>query len=144
VLFAHFLEKKSANQGKPTPRVHRELLDWLQRYNWPGNVRELENIVERLVHAGSEGSINVEHLPREIRDRDKRLSLPLESAGKSPAKPDQQQLSARQRLDEYERDELISLLHQYDGNVAKVAHNIGVSRNTVYSRMKKYQIPRGK
>lgn len=144
VLFYHFLKKIAANRGMATPHVHPEVLDWLQNYNWPGNVRELENVVERLIHAGSEGEISVEHLPREIRKRDRPLYLPKELTSNLPAETVPLPINSRQRLNEYERDEIICLLRQYEGNVAKVAHSIGVSRNTVYARMHKYHIPRGK
>lgn len=138
LLFNHFLEKSVLNQGQPMPRVHNDVIELLMKYNWPGNVRELENIVERLIHAGFNGEVKVEHLPPEIRDCNNGLAPMQESPPTSnlPAR----HLTSRQRLDELERSELLSLLKRYDGNIAKIARHLSVSRNTVYTRLKKYQI----
>jgi len=141
LLFNHFLRKKTSNHGIAVPHVQPEVLQCLQEYSWPGNVRELENIVERLIYASSQGEIRSEHLPREIREQGNLTSHPAQMpVAYKPETP--LPLSSRQRLDEIERDELLSLLRQHDGNVAKIARQIGVSRNTVYTRMKKYQLSR--
>lgn len=135
VLFFYFLKKFSANQGLPQPNVQPGVINCLLKYNWPGNVRELENVVERMIYAGSNGDIGIEHLPREIREYDKEVP-----DSTIDTKPCCLPLSSRQRLDELERAEMIALLRQYDGNIAKVARQLSVSRNTVYNRMKKYHI----
>ncbi len=134
-LFFHFLKRNTISQGLVQPKVQPGVIDCLLNYDWPGNVRELENIVERLIYASSQGDIRVEHLPPEIRDYNKERFNPGVSH-----EPGQLRLSARQQLDELERAELIKLLREYDGNIAKVARQLSVSRNTVYTRMKKYFI----
>ena len=139
LLFYHFLKRKLANQGVPQPQVQADVIECLLRYNWPGNVRELENVVERLIYAYPKGDICLEQLPREIREYDKNLASP-ETDSILPSEPRRFPLSSRQRLDELEQSELIGLLRQCDGNIAKVARQLSVSRNTVYTRMKKYHI----
>ncbi len=141
LLLFHFLKRNCANQGIVQPHVHPEVLESLVRYNWPGNVRELENVVERLIYASSEGEVGLKHLPREIREYDGQIILQAANHVPASAEGRQQPRSARQRLDELERAEIINLLRQYDGNIAKVARQLAVSRNTVYTRMKKYSIP---
>lgn len=138
LLFKHFLEKSVLNQGQPMPRVHNDVFEMLMKYSWPGNVRELENIVERLIHAGFDGEIKVEHLPPEIRSFNNDL-VPMQES-RPISNPPSRYLTARQRLDELERSELLNLLKRYDGNIAKIARHLSVSRNTVYTRLKKYQI----
>ncbi len=140
LLFYHFLKRNSANQGFKQPQVQSGVIEYLLRYNWPGNVRELENVVERLIYSGSKGEIRIEDLPKEIREHDRGL-LPAEGFGAIlPSGPHQAALSSRQKLDEFEREEITNLLNKYDGNIAKVARHLSVSRNTVYTRMKKYHI----
>lgn len=140
VLFFHFLKKKMEKQGLQQPTVPTEVIELLLRYNWPGNVRELENAVERLIYACPNGDIGVEHLPREIREYGKEKIGLTDEIHYLPAENHQIMLSSRQKLDELERDELLHLLHKYDGNIAKIARHLSVSRNTVYTRMKKYRI----
>jgi len=134
-LFFHFLKRNTINQGLPQPNVQPGVIECLLNYNWPGNVRELENIVERLIYTSSKGDIKVEHLPPEIRDYNKERFSPSLNSQSS-----QSRLSARQQLDELEQAEIIKLLQEFDGNIAKVARQLSVSRNTVYTRMKKYYI----
>ena len=134
-LFFHFLKRNTINQGLPQPNVQPSVIECLLNYNWPGNVRELENIVERLIYTSSKGDIKVEHLPPEIRDYNKERFSPRLNPESS-----QSRLSARQQLDELEQAEIIKLLQEFDGNIAKVARQLSVSRNTVYTRMKKYYI----
>lgn len=140
LLFFHFLKKKLASQGLTQPHVQSEVIECLQRYNWPGNVRELENVVERLIYASPKGDICLEQLPREIREYDRGSLKTEEFRYNSHPEQHQTALSSRQRLDEFERDELLQLLKKYDGNIAKVARHLSLSRNTVYTRMKKYRI----
>lgn len=134
-LFFHFLKRNTINQGLPQQNVQPGVMECLLNYNWPGNVRELENVVERLIYTSAKGDICIEHLPTEIRDYDKERFKPVLYTESSSS-----QLSARQRLDELERAELINVLRNFDGNIAKVARHLSVSRNTVYTRMKKYHL----
>jgi DNA-binding NtrC family response regulator len=68
-LVEHFLGHFSQSDIYVPRRVSPEALAALTQYHWPGNVRELENVIERLVVTGSSETIEVPHLPAEVRVR---------------------------------------------------------------------------
>jgi DNA-binding NtrC family response regulator len=119
------------------PQVEPAVLDCLCRYDWPGNVRELQNVVERMINISNGREITIKHLPQEIMQDQGRLPekmaqtvLTGESAGKYRQ---QQKLLQNQQ----ERQELEQLLEIYGGNISRIAQVKGVSRNTIYRRMRR-------
>ncbi|HPT69613.1 MAG TPA: helix-turn-helix domain-containing protein, partial [Syntrophomonas sp.] len=116
------------------------VMDYLCRYDWPGNVRELQNVVERMINISNGREITIRHLPQEImldqqQHHDK--TGKVVSAGESAGKHREQQrfLQAQQEKQEIER-----LMEIYGGNITRIAEAKGVSRNTIYRRMKRHGI----
>ena len=70
VLIEQFLAQFAGASRTPIERVSLEAMKALTEYSWPGNVRELENVVERLVVNVQRPTIDLEHLPPEIRVQD--------------------------------------------------------------------------
>jgi two-component system response regulator AtoC len=66
MLLGHFIERFSREVGKTPARIHPEAARLLTDYAWPGNVRELRNVIERIVLLESDDEIRPEHLPGEI------------------------------------------------------------------------------
>jgi sigma-54 dependent transcriptional regulator, acetoin dehydrogenase operon transcriptional activator AcoR len=134
-LFQHFLDKLCKDRGQQLT-VDRDLMHYLFAYSWPGNVRELQNVVERAANLAINSVVNVHQLPREIV-----CQGGGEGATAAPGQPEpanrQQRLQKRR---ERERHNLLHLLNVHDGNVARVAHELGVSRKTIYNRMHRYAI----
>jgi transcriptional regulator of acetoin/glycerol metabolism len=105
-----------------------EALGRLINHDWPGNLRQLRNVL-RTATALCEGHrITMRDLPAELR----RQSLEAESSGESAA--------AFNALDVAERDALLRVLETMHWNVSRVAKSLGLSRNTLYRRMKRYGI----
>jgi transcriptional regulator with PAS, ATPase and Fis domain len=71
LLVAHFLAQFAAHNRSTIITVSPEAMKSLLEYSWPGNVRELENVIERLVVTLTGPTIDVEHLPSEIRVHDR-------------------------------------------------------------------------
>jgi DNA-binding NtrC family response regulator len=121
------------------PQVEPAVLDYLYRYDWPGNVRELQNVVERMINISNGREITIRHLPQEImqdqhhHDKTGKIVTAGESAGKY--REQQKFLQAQQ-----EKQEIESLMEIYGGNISRIAESKGVSRNTIYRRMKRYGI----
>ncbi|HPF20103.1 MAG TPA: sigma-54-dependent Fis family transcriptional regulator [Syntrophomonas sp.] len=135
--FHYFLEQTSMKMEMSMPQVEPAVLDCLCRYDWPGNVRELQNVVERMINISNGREITIKHLPQEIMQDQGRLPekmaqtvLTGESAGKYRQ---QQKLLQNQQ----ERQELEQLLEIYGGNISRIAQVKGVSRNTIYRRMRR-------
>jgi two-component system response regulator HydG len=100
-------------------------MEALLSYSWPGNVRELRNAVEYAFVLCSGGWIGKEHLPPKITANGKRTFV-----------HSHQDAGSR----EEERAKLINTLRRVGGNQSKAARLLGVSRVTVWKRIKKYAI----
>jgi transcriptional regulator of acetoin/glycerol metabolism len=105
-----------------------EALACLVNYSWPGNLRQLRNVL-RAATALCEGNrITLRDLPAELR-----------AAGPETATPAQCRVELN-ALDVAERDALLRVLEAMHWNVSRVAKSLGLSRNTLYRRMKRYGI----
>lgn len=139
LLFKYFLNKIGRDRGSKFS-VEPAVIECLERFNWPGNVRELQNVVERAISLTEAEVITVAHLPIEVYAPQKSvqfqsqpLSLPViqESFGRE---------QRRKLLDAAERQQILVLLSKWGGNVSIVARELGVSRNTLYRKMRLYEI----
>ena len=123
LLGNHFLERMAAEQGKDisefSPAVMKDILD----YDWPGNVRELENSIEHAVVLARGGRIERADLPASIRNVAR-----TNSAYEAPI------------LEETERAALERVLVDCNWNKKKAARRLGISRTTLYSKLRKYRI----
>jgi DNA-binding NtrC family response regulator len=66
-LAAHFGDKYSRENNRPTATITSEALQVLMDYDWPGNVRELENVIERGVVLSTDGNIGRDLIPEHVR-----------------------------------------------------------------------------
>ena len=136
LLFACFMEKLGRDR-RCNFYVEPEVTDCLQQYNWPGNVRELQNVVERAASLAENGVIALRHLPAEI-------GLPaghLSSVALLPAVSSLDCREQRQKLaKDAERHRILTLLDVHAGNVSQVARELGVSRKTLYDKMRRHAI----
>jgi DNA-binding NtrC family response regulator len=107
--------------------VEPAAMERLVAYDWPGNVRELRNLIERVMILENKPRIELSDLPRAITD-----VPPTPRAGAGPAP------SSGGTLDEMERAAIRQALHQARDNQVKAAKLLGISRDTLRYRMKKY------
>ncbi len=141
VLVDHFLQLFSARLGKQVRGVAPEVLDVMLAYGWPGNVRELEHVLEGEVNLASPAQELLTEVPimlesaGGLRFADGSLdgSIPLPRATPLPG-------GSILSLEENEKQLLLAALAQHRGSVPDVARALGVSRGTVYNKMKKFQI----
>jgi two-component system, NtrC family, response regulator AtoC len=105
------------------------------QYDWPGNVRELENCVERAVALGDQQMIDVSDLPPAVRQRQEQNaladSLPFTGEGAESSNTD---------LEELERDTIQRVFEQVNGDKARARKMLGISRATLYRKLKRYNI----
>jgi len=136
ILVRHFLEKVGRKLGKESVKVTPQAMNILVGHDWPGNVRELENVVERTLAVISGDTLDVEHLPGYLRERH----------GAPQGAPDQASATAALEvwsLAEAERRAVEAALAAYGGNVSRAAKALGISRNTLYCKMRKFGISTG-
>jgi DNA-binding NtrC family response regulator len=129
VLVHHFLDRYARGAHiQVTPAAMKSLLN----YDWPGNVRELENCVARAVTLGDGKTIDVSDLPPAIRSEQPDAAI---SASQSAAS-----LSTT-ALAEMERMTILRVFEQAHGDKALAGKMLGISRATLYRKLKRYNIP---
>jgi DNA-binding NtrC family response regulator len=104
----------------------------LMNYDWPGNVRELENCISRALILGDRERIDVSDLPP---------SLLAACGSGTPAKDAQiEGSSSATGLEELERLTIARVFEQVGGDKAMAGKMLGISRATLYRKLKRYQI----
>ena len=132
LLFDYFLSKLCKNRGI-TLRVLPLVYEILTDYSWPGNVRELQNVVERAVNLAERNEINLNHLPDIIKNSININQKNLTSLTSCRS-------INKEEIMKNEKIKIVELLNIHVGNVSRVAKDLGVSRKTVYNKMKLYSI----
>ena len=107
-------------------RAQKTLLD----YSWSGNVRQLENIIERAVMLCQEKFIDIKDLDHYLRD----AAAEEEISPPSPTAP-------LLRLDDVEKNHILEILKRVNNNKQKAAETLGLSRQALYRKLKKHEIP---
>lgn len=106
-------------------------------YSWPGNVRELKNIIERCVIMADSNVINVESLPKDVV---RLFTAEIGSAAQiHPAAP-VIETSPNSALRDYEKKLITETLANCHGNKSEAAKQLGISRGTLYKRMREANI----
>ena len=105
------------------------------QYEWPGNVRELENCIERAVALGDQDVIEVSDLPQAVRQRQEQ-NAPADSLAFAGDLVE----SSNTDLEELERDTIQRVFEQVKGDKARARKMLGISRATLYRKLKRYNI----
>jgi two-component system, NtrC family, response regulator AtoC len=146
ILAQHYLERFNTKYGKQVRQLDMRARELLLEYPWPGNVRELSHVIERAVLWSRGPTLDIEHLslgtPRpatEPADGPANSAAPAatprsaESAPESPVMPPQ-----GMPLEQWERTLIEQALRECDGNQTRAAQRLGISRDTLRYRLKKY------
>jgi DNA-binding NtrC family response regulator len=115
------------------PREFGEgVLEKLKSHTWPGNVRELENVIERAINlAGCDLVLGAELFDLAA------LESAVEEEPQARAGNERAPLRS---LEEVERETICKAVTFYKGNIFKAALSLGISRNTLYRKMKEYGV----
>ena len=134
-LVHFFLDRYSPNQ---TLEVTRAAMQCLMQYEWPGNVRELENCIERAVALGNHTVLDVSDLPPAIRSTP---PAPVALDARAAALPDVHLDLQSTDLEEMERATIQRVFEEVRGDKALAGRKLGISRATLYRKLKRYGIP---
>ncbi len=113
-LALHFINKYG-----PGCKLTSAALDKLINYDWPGNVRELENTIQRALHISESGKLEAEHM--DIKSH--RTSNPAMPTG---------------TIRQMEKQLIATTMNRSNGNMAKTAKHLGISRATLYRKVRDY------
>src|SRR5438445_253356 len=128
MLVHHFLDRYAKGA---TLQVTTAAMKSLLQYDWPGNVRELENCIARAVTLGDRQTIDVLDLPPAIRSN--------QSESPSETLHDAASISTT-ALAEMERMTILRVFEQAHGDKALAGRMLGISRATLYRKLKRYNI----
>ena len=141
LLTDHFLERFAAQHGRPRPVLPPAVQASLIAHSWPGNVRELENAVERALLLARDSTLS-------------EADFDLPSSGRStggpaaalPQRDHGRPQPLRIALETPERDLVERALHLCGGHRMRAAALLGVTRGTLFNKMRKYGLltPRAK
>lgn len=119
LLFAHFLDLAAQRQGRAAPTLDPAFVERLRQQDWPGNVRELRNAAERYLLGLDDDE------PRE------------------PSPGTTGQLTLEQQMEAAEKRIIEETLARFAGRIGVTAEALGITRKTLYLKMKKYDLGRG-
>ena len=123
LLMEHFREELNTSMHRHVEGFSDEAMACCLKYQWPGNIRQLKHCLEHAFVLCRTPELCLEHLPPEIRS--------ASAAGESPAPAGSGPVS---------REAIVSALEQCGGNKAKAARQLGVSRQTLYRKIREYAI----
>lgn len=123
LLVNHFFQRLRLKTGKAIAGIDKSTMEILKEYSWPGNVRELKSVFAYIFATCNESIIQPVHLPPDLLKRKTIAAVPrLLSHSKQ----------------ELRKKQLIDALAQAKGNKSKAAEILGISRVTVWNRMKRF------
>ncbi len=133
-LAEHFIHEFNRQLGTNITGIAPQARAILERYRWPGNVRELRNVLERAMAFADTALIQPADLPASMLG-------PMEASPStrfpSPPAPSQPHTLTTARR-ESEREVLAQALAQANGNKSRAARALGISRSTLYEKLKTY------
>lgn len=134
LLAEHILKGISTKFGKPGLRLSSEAQDMLQRYPWVGNVRELENVLEMAAIVCDGEILDSAHLAYRMRGLRPPSGVPVMPVQVAPA--------LVQPMQDMELELIRNAMREHKGNVALVSRKLGISRSTIYRRMREHGLLR--
>jgi two-component system response regulator HydG len=125
---SHLLEQAAQRAKKAVTGISSRVAKVLMSHTWPGNVRELENVIERAVALTQTHELDVSDLPPALLER--RSPDVLADA------------AARQlTLSDLEREYILQVLAEEEGNKTRAAQRLGLDRKTLYRKLEEYRRP---
>lgn len=123
LLIAEFyLVKYAKKYEKCGLKINQKAMQKLLSYRWPGNVRELQHTIEKAVILADDKVLNEDSFS--LSDRTINVKKDL----------------YKKTLDEMEHEMILANIDNENGNMSSVAKNLGISRQTLYNKLKKYDI----
>lgn len=122
LLVRHFMETTARSMGIDVPEISADAMEFLTRLPYPGNIRQLKNMVERAVLIGGQRLV--------------KESFGAETGGGE----DMRELKPAGTLDDMEKAAIKAALDRSEGNLTQAARILGLTRQTLYRRMQKYDL----
>jgi DNA-binding NtrC family response regulator len=120
ILLAEFYLRKYAKKyEKENLKLSQAAVNKLMKYNWPGNVRELQHSIEKAVILATNNILGPDNFSLQSNIK-KNMNI--------------------KTIEEMEKDMIIACIDKEKGNMSKVAKKLGITRQTLYNKLKKYEL----
>lgn len=130
-LVENFIQELAVKYRKSMPDISLEAKEALLSYEWPGNIRELRNVVERFILLNEGDVVTLEHLPQNmISNYSTKQSRPLSNG--TPSKERKPEKEEALTIEE--------ALRKTYGNKSAAAKLLGISRGTLYNKIREYNL----
>jgi transcriptional regulator with PAS, ATPase and Fis domain len=129
LLSRHFMQKSNIRFNKTVRTMAEDVRNILLSYPWPGNIRELENVIERAVAVSIGDTLTMTDLPVHMLNTDSKIEIEK-----------QYERNNERSLKEMEAAHIRELLEKEQMNYNRVAEVLGISRTTLWRKMKEYEI----
>jgi len=147
-LVNHFVKKQINTHGIQAKRPNREALKVIINYSWPGNIRELENAIEYALTMARGEELTPEDFPMQNLAWNSPTPEPvanLQAPDPAPKKTMPSYMSLRvleeEKIDK-EREKVFEALRLHDGNRTLAAKELGISKSTLWRKIKRTQLDR--
>jgi len=143
LLADHFIEKHNTLMGKKVEKVSREVMENFKSYHWPGNVRELEHVIEGAMNiVGAKKTIRTKSLQSHFSNWSIK-SRPLPSTQSHDRKSAAgSSINLIKKKSDHEENIIKNTLFENKNNITKTAKFLGISRQLLYYKIKKFNIIR--
>jgi arginine utilization regulatory protein len=137
LLIGFFIQSYNHLMNKNVKGVHPQVLRMFRSYHWPGNIRQLKHCLESAMNLISfdETFIGFEHIPQYLRN-----SFKMNCEVKIDVLNETIPTNILDEIKQEEKEKIIVALKQNKGNVAKAAEDLGMSRQRLHYRLKKYNL----
>lgn len=124
-LTNYFIDLYAEKYNKNSFSLEAGFISKLKKHDFPGNVRELQYVLERAIIMADGSSLNAE-------------DLVFSTIERTTSTPNSQSKSLK--LDELEKNAILTVLEKHNGNVSKSAKELGITRAALYRRLEKYEL----
>jgi transcriptional regulator with PAS, ATPase and Fis domain len=121
VLSLHFLRLYCDKYNKPVKKINTQALEKLTNYHWPGNIRELQHSIEKAVILSDSAVLDAS-------------DFSFNNSSKMSSVND------NTTLEEMEKKLIAESIKRHDNNLSVVASKLGITRQTLYNKLKKYDL----
>ncbi len=143
LLITHFINKHNSRLYKNVMKISDNVMELLKLYNWPGNIRELEHVVEGAMNSVGTGEvIRVNHLQTHFSNwsvKDRALNLLRRSDDQFSGGSN---INLIKNKSDHEEGIITASLLENKGNITRTARSLGISRQLLYYKIKKFNINR--
>ncbi|NTV54401.1 MAG: sigma-54-dependent Fis family transcriptional regulator, partial [Syntrophaceae bacterium] len=134
-LVSYFMDQFNRKLDRQITGADAEVMELFRDHDWPGNIRELENLTERLVLMAKGDTIVMGDVPAELIEA-------VEEKAHAAAPDEKRSIKEliREKTGDIERQMIVRVLEECEGNISKAARQLGLSRRGLHLKLAKYNL----